>query len=107
MFDFILDIFQNDPNLPNLTADQKKQSKLLINSLVMIGKETDYLSERPGGEYDSACHHRQAREIGVKLNAIGGYALMWKAYRTIQRKHGKIMASHLEYAWMGIGDWIK
>jgi len=107
MFDFLADIFQPDPNFANLTTDQKKQAKLLIDSLVTIGKKEDFLSERPGGSYNAQCHHREAREIGEKLDSIGGYLLMWKAYRNVQRKLGKTLASHLEYTWAGIGDWMK
>ena len=107
MFDFLADLFDSDPNKPILSPEQKQHSKTLIDRLVAIGKEEDYLSERPGGSYDAQCHHRTAREIGENLNSIGGYWLMWKAYRTVQRKHGKILASHLEYTWAGIGDWMK
>ena len=69
--------------------------KLITRELIEIGIKEDFLSERPGGAFDGHCHHRRAREIGEKLNAIAGMDLMWKVFYRVRRKAGKQLSEHL------------
>lgn len=77
----------------------------LIDELVVIGKKDDYLSEIPGGGYNAQCRHLRTRLIGDRLNKIGGLSLMHWVYEKVRKKVGKVLASHLEYAWNDIGEW--
>jgi hypothetical protein len=87
-------------------AKDQAEVKKLIVELIMIGVKEDYLSEHPGGGYNSQCRHLRTREIGKRLSEIGGLRLMSWAYEKVRRKAGKIPASHLEYAWQDVGEWI-
>lgn len=78
----------------------------MINELVRIGKTEDFLSERPGGAFNRECRHIRAREIGKRLDEVGGLSLMEYVNRQIRRKLGKNMSWHLEAAWKDIGKWI-
>jgi hypothetical protein len=107
MFDFIFDLFSGGNKYKvNLNPDQKKEVEILTRDLIEIGIKEDFLSERPGGAFDGHCHHRRAREIGEKLNAMDGMDLMWKVFYRVKRKAGKQLSEHLEYAWSGIGQWM-
>lgn len=78
----------------------------LLDELVRIGKHEDFLSERPGGAFNRESRHIRARDIGKRLNDVGGVALMEYANRYVRRKLGKNISWHLEAAWKDIGDWI-
>jgi hypothetical protein len=106
MLDFLRGIFGQNFDRISLTPDQKREVDHLVKELIEIGIKEDYLSERPGGAFNSQCHHRRAREIGSKLNLIGGMPLMMNAFQRVQKKAGKNAASHLEYAWAEIGRWL-
>ena len=77
----------------------------LTEELIRIGIQDDYLSERPGYGFNGQCRHIRARAIGTQLQQVGGNDLMSWAYRKVRKQAGKILASHLEYAWKDIGDW--
>ncbi len=79
----------------------------LLDELVDIGKREDFLAERFTPGFNLQLRHIRAREIGERLNAIGGRALMEYAYRHVARKAGRVLADHLEYAWAEIGDWLR
>ena len=53
-------------------ADRSREVDKLLNELFQIGVEQDYLSERPGGAYNHQCRHVRTREIGRRLDEIGG-----------------------------------
>jgi hypothetical protein len=55
----------------------------MIADLIRIGKVDDFLSERPGGSFNMQSRHIQAREIGNRLNEIGGVELMEYAQRRV------------------------
>jgi hypothetical protein len=78
----------------------------MLDELIRIGKTEDFLSERPGAGFNRECRNVRAREIGKRLDEIGGLPLMQYANRRIRRKLGKNMSWHLEAAWRDIGDWI-
>jgi hypothetical protein len=106
MFDFIKNLLGMDGETVSLTREQKAEVSQLEKELIVIGSKEDFLSERPGGAFNAQCQHRRAREIGTRLNTMGGMPLMWKAYQKVQRKAGKTAAAHLEYAWAEIGRWL-
>jgi hypothetical protein len=85
--------------------DREREVEKITLELFQIGREQDYLSERPGGAYNHQCRHVRTREIGRQLNEIGGLELMKWMHRKVQKKLSKIKAEHLEYAWDGVGPW--
>jgi hypothetical protein len=87
-------------------SQHKEEVERLLEELIRIGKSDDYLSERPGGGFNSQCRHIRTREIGKRLDQIGGLELMEYANRFVKRKAGKQLSSHLEYAWTEIGKWM-
>lgn len=99
--DFITDYFHK----PYPTHAREEVNRLM-DELVRIGKADDFLSERPGGSFNRDCRHIRAREIGQRLDDLGGLPLMEYAFRYVRRKLGKNMSWHLEAAWKDIGKWI-
>jgi hypothetical protein len=99
--DFLIDMLQK----PYPSHAQQEVTRLL-DELVRIGKTEDFLSERPGGAFNRDSRHIRARDIGVRLNDIGGLRMMEYANRYVRRKLGKNLSWHLEAAWKDIGDWI-
>jgi hypothetical protein len=92
-------------NKPYPSHAQQEVTRLL-DELVRIGKNEDFLSERPGAGYNRESRHIRTREIGKRLDEIGGLALMEYANRHVRRKLGKNLSWHLEAAWKDIGRWI-
>lgn len=86
-------------------SHNKEEVERLLDELVRIGKTDDYLSERPGAGFNAQCRHIRTREIGTRLDQIGGLELMEYANRHVRRKNGRQLSSHLEYAWTQIGKW--
>lgn len=84
----------------------KPEVDRMVDELVRIGKAEDFLSERPGGSFNAQCRHVRAREIGKRLNEIGGFALMEMIYKRIRKQMGAQLASHLSYSWAEIGKWV-
>jgi len=78
----------------------------MVEDLLRIGEMDDFLSERPGGQFNGHCRHIRAREIGIRLDQIGGFALMEKIYKKVRRRLGAQLASHLSYCWTDIGKWV-
>lgn len=99
IFDFI---FGKRPYPPQ----HQQQVEKLLDELQRIGAKDDFLSERPGGQYNLQCRHIRAREIGVRLDEIGGLELMEYAQRRVKKKTSTEMADHLGYCWTDIGRWI-
>lgn len=85
--------------------EAKDEVVKLIEELVVIGLKEDYLSVYPGGGYNAQCRHLRTRQIGDRLYKIGGINLMVWAFERIRKKAGKVLASHLEYAWVDVGEW--
>lgn len=98
---FLSDLFHK-PYPP----ENKQEVDKLLAELIKIGERDDYLSERPGPPFNGQCRHMRAREIGRRLNEIGGFELMEYAYLRAKKKLGAPLASHLEYAWAEIGTWM-
>lgn len=77
----------------------------LVDELITIGIKEDFLAEHPGNGFNAQCRHLRARAIGLDLFNVGGLDLMLWAYQKVKRKAGKVLASHLEYAWTDVGSW--
>lgn len=92
---FFQDLFGQAPCPP----DRRQEVNRLLNELVTIGKQDDFLSERPGGAFNPQCRHIRAREIGKRLSEIGKYPLMEYAIKKIKKKLGVALSAHLESAW--------
>jgi hypothetical protein len=99
--DFLRDLFTSAPCPPNQKAEVEK----LLQELIAIGKNDDFLSERPGPPFNGQCRHMRARAIGKRLSDIGSFPLMVYAQRKVKRKLGANLSGHLEYAWIDVGDW--
>jgi hypothetical protein len=99
--EFLTDLFAQSPCPP----EKKPEVDNLLAELYQIGKNDDFLSERPGPPFNAQCRHMRARAIGKRLSDIGGLPLMEFAHRKVKRKLGKIIAGHLEYAWIDVGGW--
>lgn len=91
---------------PPYPRDKKDEIFDLIEELMTIGKNEDFLSENPGGAFNRHCRHKRTREIGEQLNEIGKYELMEFVYEKIRKKLGNAIGDHLEFAWGSIGDWM-
>ena len=75
--------------------------KALVDELTVIGGTDGFLSFTPGGRFNPQCRHIRAREIGMRLNMMGGSSLMRKVYDRVECPN----ARHLAAAWGEIGDW--
>jgi len=85
--------------------EKRPEVENLLKELITIGKENDFLSERPGFGFSSQCRHIRTIQIGRRLHDMGGLALMeWIRFK-IKRKLKVQLASHLDYAWDGVGNW--
>ena len=84
----------------------KPEVNRMIEDLVRIGQKEDFLSERSGGAFNAQCRHNRAREIGERLNQIGGFELMEQIYKKIRKRLGQQLAAHLSYSWTDIGKWV-
>jgi hypothetical protein len=100
--DFIWSIVDGGPPCP---SGDKPEVEKLLEELTKIGKQDDYLSERAGYGYNSQCRHIRSIAIGRRLNEIGGMDLMVWMHKKIKRRLKMQLASHLEYAWDGVGSW--
>lgn len=84
----------------------KPEVDRMEEELVRIGKTEDFLSERPGGSFNAQCRHIRSRDIGKRLNEIGGFALMEMVNKRMRKRLGLQLASHLSYSWADIGKWV-
>lgn len=91
------------PFTSNYPSKYRDEVKRLTSELIEIGKRNDFLSEHPGGEFDSQCRHARARQIGMRLNEIGDIALMESICKKVSKKCGKDIAAHLEFCWLRVG----
>lgn len=98
-------IWKSFLNLMPCRNEFNDEVEKLINELVTIARQDDFLSEHPGGRYNAQCRHIRTRQIGERLHSIGGLELMLWVFRKISKRSGSVSASHLEYAWTDIGDW--
>jgi hypothetical protein len=76
----------------------------LVTELIEIGRTCDFVSDS-GDSYDGNGYHKRAREIGIRLNEIGGMELMLSVYCRVVAKLGPGLGRSLEVAWGYIGGW--
>lgn len=87
-------------------AGLRPEVNRMTEDLIKIGQLDDFLSERPGGAFNGQCRHIRARQIGERLNQIGGFELMEQTYKKIRKRLGAQLGSHLSYSWTDIGKWV-
>ncbi len=97
---FLGDLFTGVP----APSQDKQEVQRLTDELIQIGKRDDFLSERPGGQFNSQSRHIRARAIGKRLNQIGGIELMEYVNKKVRKKAGKELGAHLEYCWIDITE---
>ena len=101
----LITLLFGEPEIRALDPARKQEVNNLVAKLVKIGQTDDFLSLVPGGPFDMQLHHREAREIGMRINGIGGVPLMEAARNSVKRKLKDVMAEHLDHCWKGIGGW--
>lgn len=101
----LFNLLFGEPEIRSLDAPRKAEVNSIIEKLVKIGRTDDFLSVVPGGPFDLQCHHREARDLGRRLNEMGGLYLMMAVRNTIRRKLKDVMAEHLDHCWKEIGQW--
>jgi hypothetical protein len=89
-----------------LGASLGSETDALIWELIDIGQNDEFLSDEPGGKFDAECRHVRARQIGERLNEVGGIDLMQLAYHRVRNALGGGPARLLESAWGYIGSWM-
>jgi len=59
-------------------VDDTMEGKLerLVNKLIWIGRNEEFMSVEEGGKYDEGGRHLRTREIGENNNTTGGMTLM-------------------------------
>lgn len=72
-----------------------------VDELTLIGAKEGFLSFTPGGRFNPQGRHIRAREIGMRLNMMGGSSLMRKVYERVECQNARQLAG----AWEEIGDW--
>ena len=77
----------------------------LIAELIEIGRTCDFVSNS-GDDFDGNGYHIRAREIGTRLNEIGGMELMQAVYYNVLTALGPTRVRSLAFAWAHIGDWL-
>ena len=89
-------------------SDEERQTEVdrLVAELIAIGQTEGFLSMQAGGNFNEERQHIRAREIGTRLNDIGGKAQMQRAYYIVRATLGITPAMHLEVAWKYIGGWM-
>ena len=76
----------------------------LIDELIDISRIDGFLSTKPGGKFNKDRRNIRAREIGMRLNEIGGKKLMQAVYYQVHSATG--MGSELNHAWAYVGEWL-
>jgi HEAT repeat protein len=79
----------------------------LVRELLWIGKVVGYLtSPGEGGDaFDGRFRNKEARQIGARLDEMGGFELMQEVYYLVRRELPS-EARSLESAWGYIGKWL-
>jgi hypothetical protein len=97
---FLQDLFSKP-----FPSDKTPEVERLLEELIKIGKTDDYLAETHMPGFNMQHRHNRARQIGARLDEIGGLALMEYAQRQVRRKTTKALSEHLEYCWDEVGKW--
>jgi len=78
----------------------------LVAELIEIGRSDGFLSMQAGGKFNKNHKHIRAREVGTRLNEIGGMKLMQATGYRVGATLGAGPARELESAWGYIGEWL-
>ncbi len=78
----------------------------LTAELIHIGKTNEFLTVKPKIGFDESKRNIRAREIGMRLNEMGGKKLMQQVYLKVKTDLGAVPARELEFAWNYIGEWL-
>ncbi len=101
-------IFSRKYRGKNISEQAYSDIRRMIDELLRIGKNEDFLSLRPGGAFDQNCRHIRAREIGKSLGEMGGVDLMRYVFSALEKKLGRKhsdLAEHLGYCWNHLAEW--
>jgi hypothetical protein len=79
----------------------------LVTELISIGKGVGYRnnSGKPNDAFDEKLRNTRAREIGTRLDEMGGVTSMREAHSRVLGELGLGPARSLESAWRFIGQW--
>jgi hypothetical protein len=98
-------IFLMDLIAPPIPSGKRAEVEKMLAELYRIGQAEDFLSEHPGAAFNKDCRHIRTRQIGARLDELGGINLMGYIHRKVKRKLGKMLGEHLEAAWDHVGPW--
>ena len=98
---FLPTFFQNP-----IPAMRSNPSSACSTSYTALAGRMIFFPSGPERAFNRECRNIRAREIGQRLDEIGGLALMEYANRQVRKKLGKNLSWHLEAAWKDIGKWI-
>ena len=101
LMDWFKDLFLKVP----CPSEKRPEAENLLAELIQIGKNDDFLSERPGQGFNSQCRNVRSIQIGKRLHDLGGLPLMEWARFKVKRQLKAQIASHLDYAWDRVGDY--
>ena len=90
----------------NTGSNYQQEFDQLTAELIKIGKTDEYLTVEPSNKFNDDKRNIRAREIGLRLNEMGGKKLMQHAYSKVKTALGRVTARELEFAWDGIGEWL-
>lgn len=88
-----------------------EQMRQLVEEIIKIGadiKDPSYASSGYFYQNQEGQHTRdpRTREIGSRVNDIGGFSLMQSVHKRVSDKLGSRPARELEMTWSGIGQWL-
>lgn len=108
----VIDIGGDDPEYHERRESAERGDKLdnesesLLSELISIGEADKFLCEDVEEGFDSYRRNLRVREIGERLNEIGGFNLMQSICMRISMQIGHCKAREIEMAWDGIGRWL-
>ena len=83
-----------------------READRLVDELIKIGCKTGFLAREPGGGFDDNGYSIRVRQIGQRLNEIGGLRLMKIAWWRVRFALSPGPASRdLGMVWDLVGDW--
>lgn len=98
--------------IANIKVEQTSTSQdSLVQELLEIGRQVKDRSFSASGymyrnDEGGLAKNERAREIGQKINSMGGMQAMQAAHQAISEQLGSAAARELEAIWKGIGGWM-
>jgi len=87
------------------TGGERLRPFQVVLELTEIGKAERFRSTRRDTRFDARGRHLRAHEIGVRLHAQGGVALMRSIFEAVCSRTDAEAASDLEFCWSDIDEW--